>query len=118
MPKDDLLYFGNMLDMARSARSAMVGVDRAAFDADENLRLAQVHRLQIIGEAARRVSSAARRSHPEIPWSDIIGMRHKIVHDYLDVDYDLVWDVLTRDLPPLITALESFVKEPEDDDSS
>lgn len=118
MPKDDLLYFGHMLDVARGARAAMEGVNRQAFDADENLRLAQVHRIQIIGEAARRGASAGRRSHPEIPSSDITGMRHKIIHDYLDVDYDLVWGVLTRDLPRLIASLEDFVKEPEDDDSS
>jgi len=87
----------------------MEGVSREAFDADENLRLAQVHRIQIIGEAARRVLQAGRRAHAEIPWRQITGMRHRIVHDYINIRYSVVWDVLTRDLPPLIAALQKFV---------
>jgi len=113
MPKDDLLYFGHMLDAARGARAAIEGVSRAAFDADENLRLAQAHRIQIIGEAARLVSPNGRAAHPEIPWHQITGMRHRIVHDYMNVQYTVVWEVVTRDLPRLIATLEAFVQEPE-----
>lgn len=113
MAKDDLLYFGHMLDAARGARAAIEGVSRETFDADENLRLAQVHRIQIIGEAARRVSQSGRAAHPEIPWRQITGMRHRIVHDYLNIEYSVVWEVVTRDLPALISALEMFVQEPD-----
>lgn len=109
MPKGDVLYLGHMLDTAREALQAMESVDRPAFEADKNLRLAQVHRIPIIGEAARRVSATARLSAPSIPWAQITGMRHKVVHDYMTIDYDVIWDVLTRDLPPLITALEAVV---------
>jgi uncharacterized protein with HEPN domain len=62
-----------------------------------------------MGEAARRVSSSFQDSHPEIPWKAVIGMRHKVVHDYLHVDFDIVWDVATADLPPLISQLEQLV---------
>jgi uncharacterized protein with HEPN domain len=109
MPKGDRLYLGHMLDMAREALQMMEDIDRAAFEADTNLRLAQVHRIQIIGEAARRVSAAGRRSTPAIPWRQVTGMRHRVVHDYMTIDYDIVWDVLTRDLPPLIAALEAAI---------
>ena len=54
-----------------------------------------------------------RRGHPEIPWPDIIGMRHKVVHDYLEVDDDIVWDVVTTDLPPVIAALQRIVPPEE-----
>lgn len=111
MPKDDLLYFGQMLDMAHGAQAALHGVTRERFDADENLQLAQVHRLQIIGEAARRVSAAGRAAHPEIPWAQIVGLRHRIVHDYINIRYNVVWEVLSEDLQPLIDALESFMPE-------
>lgn len=47
--------------------------------------------------------------HPEIPWADIIGMRHKVVHDYLGIDEDIVWQVVTEDLPKLVTALEPII---------
>lgn len=75
----------------------------------KNLRMALAHLIQILGEAARHISPALQKSHPEIPWKQIVGMRHKVVHDYLHVDYDIVWAVSTRDLVPLIAQLEKFV---------
>jgi uncharacterized protein with HEPN domain len=71
--------------------------------------MALTHLIQILGEAARRISPVLQQSHPEIPWKQIIGMRHKVVHDYLHVDYDIVWAVVSTDLPPLIAQLEKFV---------
>lgn len=109
MSKDDAVYLGHMLDMARKAVGKTRGIPRAAFDRDENLRLALAHLIQIIGEAARRVSPELRQRHPEIPWSAIIGMRHKVVHDYLDVDEDIVWDVAAVDLPEIVLALERII---------
>ncbi len=90
MPKDDTLYLGHMLDMARKAVAKARGLPRSVYDADENLRLALAHLVQVIGEAARRVSRETRNQHPDIPWADIIGMRHKVVHDYMSVDEDIV----------------------------
>jgi uncharacterized protein with HEPN domain len=84
-------------------------IPRDAYDADENLRLALIHLVQVIGEAARQVSREFTASHPEIPWEDIVGMRHKVVHDYLGVDEDIVWQVVTEDLPKLVDALEPLV---------
>jgi uncharacterized protein with HEPN domain len=60
-------------------------------------------------EAARRVSSDVREAHPEIPWADIVGMRSKIVHDYMNVDEDILWEVVTRDLPALVSAVEKLM---------
>ena len=109
MQKDDFIYLGHMLDMARKAVEKMRGKDRFEFDQDENLRMALLHLVQIIGEAARKVSPAFRESHPEIPWPKIVGMRHRVVHDYLHVDYETVWEVVTINLPPLIEQLEKMV---------
>ena len=82
MPKDDGLYFAHMLDMARRAIGKTQGIGEDIYDGDENLRLALAHLVQVIGEAARRVSPEGRAAHPEIPWFEITGMRSKIVHDY------------------------------------
>jgi uncharacterized protein with HEPN domain len=109
MQKDDLVYAGHMLDTARKASSKVLGKTRAEFDQDENLRMALAHLIQTLGEAARRVSPAFQQAHSEIPWKQIVGMRHKVVHDYLHVDYDIVWAVVTVDLPSLIADLENFV---------
>jgi uncharacterized protein with HEPN domain len=63
----------------------------------------------VIGETARQVSRDFRVTHPEVPWENIIGMRHKVVHDYLGVDEDIVWEVVTADLPKLVESLEPLV---------
>jgi len=73
------------------------------------LRLALTYLLQIIGEAARRVSVNFQDGHPEIPWKAIIWMRHKVVHDYFGVDFDVVWDTVINELPPLIEKLRSVL---------
>lgn len=109
MQRDDFVYAGHMLDVARSIVAKVAGRSRGEYDADENLRLALTHLIQTIGEAARRVSEAFQQSQPQIPWKNIIGTRHRVVHDYLHVDYDLVWDVATVDVYPLIAELEKIV---------
>lgn len=110
MSKDDLAYVGYMLDTAERAVGKLTGKSRVEFDADENLRLALTHLLQMVGEAARRVSPKFRQKHPSMPWAAIIGMRHKVVHDYLNVDYDIVWDTVAHELPPLIENLKQIVR--------
>ena len=109
MQKDDLVYVGHMLDTAQNAVKKLEHVKRASYDGDENLRLALAHLIQTLGEAARRVSPAFQQAHSEIPWSQVIGIRHKIVHDYLHVDFDIIWDVVSADLPPLIEKLKPLV---------
>lgn len=109
MPKDDLVYLGHMLDMARKALKLVQGKSRAEYDQDEALRLALAHLLQVIGEAARRVSPAYCQVHPQIPWKAITGMRHKVVHDYMTVDEDVIWDTVIHELGRLVTELERFV---------
>ena len=111
MQKDDLVFVGHMLDSARKAVELSQGKTRDDFDSDEALALALTHLLQVIGEAARRTSKPFTEQHPKIPWKAIIGMRHKVVHDYLHVDLDLVWDVVKRDLEPLIAGLAKLVSE-------
>ncbi|MGQ0663066.1 MAG: HepT-like ribonuclease domain-containing protein [Pseudomonadota bacterium] len=82
MSKDDLVYVGHMLDTARLAVSKIQAKTRRDFDADENHRMALAHLLRIVGEAARRVPRSFQERHPDVPWRAIIGMRHKVGHDY------------------------------------
>jgi uncharacterized protein with HEPN domain len=111
MEKDDLVYVGHMLDMARKALELAGGKSRENFERDEPLALALTHLLQVIGEAARKVSKRFTEEHVEIPWRAIVGMRHRVVHDYLYVDRDMVWDVVTTDLEPLISELSKLLPE-------
>jgi uncharacterized protein with HEPN domain len=109
MQKDDLVYVGHMLDMARRIGTKVAGKSRDDFDADDNLCIAVTHLIQAIGEAARHVSPAFQQAHPEIPWRRIVGMRHKVVHDYLEINLDIVWDAATNDVPLLAVDLCKIV---------
>ncbi len=106
---DDTLYVGHMVDLAMKARELVGERDREQYDGDETLQFALVHLIQTIGEAARHVSVEGRAAQPEIPWHRIIGMRHRIVHDYFDVDTDIVWEVVSSDLAALIA---TFTRQP------
>jgi uncharacterized protein with HEPN domain len=108
MQHDDLVYVGQMVDLARRIEERVQRLDRATYDQDEDVRLALTHLIQTLGEAARRVGTPFRAAHPEIPWAAIVGMRHKIVHDYLFVDFDLVWDVSSYEIPRMLPALRTL----------
>lgn len=80
---------------------------RAAFDADERTQVWMVNRLQIIGEACRKLSHAFQSRHPEVPWRPIVGMRHHLVHGYFDVDPDVVWTAVAERIPELKGHIEA-----------
>ena len=75
-------------------------------DSNQMFAFALVRAVEIIGEAASRVSQETRETIPGIPWREIVGMRNKVIHDYVNVDHDIVWDVATVDLPALLAELE------------
>ncbi len=109
MPKDDLVYVGHMLDTAQKALDLARGKTRRDYDVEEALRIALAHLDQVIGEGARHVSAEFCAAHPKIPWEAIVGMRHRVVHDYLNVDEDMVWQTVRDDLPELVKALGQIV---------
>ena len=81
MQKDDRVYIGHMLDTAMKAARKAQGKTRQQYDADEDLRIVLTHLIQTIGEAASRVSAPMRAAHPQVPWKQIVGIRHRLVHD-------------------------------------
>ena len=109
MPKDDLVYVGHMLEKTEKAIEFTRGKDRPAYDRDETLRLALTHLVQTIGEAARHVSPDFREANPRIPWQAVVGMRHRVVHDYMNVDEDILWDTVTNELAPLAEELKTML---------
>ncbi len=113
MKRDDAVYLGHMLDTGRRAVEKLKDETREHFDADEDLRIVLAHWVQIIGEAASHVSPETQAAHPQVPWRRIVGMRHRIVHDYMNIDEDILWEVVTQSLPELIDLLTPLV-HPED----
>ena len=113
MRRDDLIRLRHMIDAAREALSFVQHKSRDALDADRILTLALVKSIEIIGEAASRVTPETRDRHPEIPWTNIVGMRNRLIHAYFDVDVDRVWDTVIDDLPPLVAALVVIITQAE-----
>ena len=79
-------------------------------DADHQLTLALTRLVEIIGEASRYVSEETKQRNPQIRWKEIAGTRARLAHGYFDVDLDILWEIVTADLPPLIAQLEKVVK--------
>lgn len=77
------------------------------------LALAIIKELEIVGEAAAKVSDAGRSCCPLVPWVDIVGMRNRLIHSYFDIDLDLVWNTIVDDLAPLLEQLEFVVNRAE-----
>ena len=102
----------SLLDMLLAARDALEFAAGLTFSQFEQSRLHQhavVKAVENIGEAASRVSADTRQAHPEIPWTQIIGMRNRLVHAYFDINLDILWQVVQDDLPALITQIEPLV---------
>ena len=99
----------HMLDHAREAVAMAEGKSRRDLDIDRQLSLALVRLLEIVGEAAGRIGRDEQAAHPQIPWAQIVGLRNRLIHGYDSVDLDIVWQVIRRDLPPLIGALERIL---------
>lgn len=108
MSRDD----ATLLDMATAARKAVEfceGTGRDDFLADEKTQSAVLHKLLVLGEAAKRISPAFAAKHPKIPWRFIAGMRDRLIHAYDATDIEEVWSVVERDLPVLLGDIEPLL---------
>ena len=112
MWRDDA-YLLDMLLASRKAQQFTQGVIWEQFRSNELLQNATMRQIQIIGEAARKISPEFKEAHPVIPWHEIIGMRHRLVHDYFHTDPVRVWEVIEKDLPVLISLIEPLVPPDE-----
>jgi len=106
---DDTARLHHMLDHALEAVELARGRSRADLGADRLFDLAMTRLLEIVGEAAARVTQATREQHPEVPWPAIAGMRNRLIHGYDAVDFDILWDVVQHDLAPLVADLQRIL---------
>ncbi|CAG0934109.1 MAG: hypothetical protein EFKGCFLK_01112 [Rhodocyclaceae bacterium] len=105
MPGPDAIRLKHMLDAAEEALAFAAGHSRADLDADRKLVLALIKLVEIIGEAAAKVSGETRQRHAAIPWDAVVATRNRLIHGYFDINLDIVWDTVTVDLPPLLAEL-------------
>lgn len=113
---DDIVRLRHMLDHAREAVAMVAGKERADLESERMLELALVRLIEIVGEAAARVSPEGQAQYPLIPWREVVGMRNRLVHGYDSVDLDVLWDTIEDDLAPLIAEFERILGESEQRD--
>lgn len=113
MPLPDVVYLRHMLDAIQRLEEYAVRTTREEFDEDPIIQDGFIRRITVLGEAAGKISKGFAASHPEIPWPDITGIRHKLVHDYFTVDIDVVWDTATISAPSLRPVVEAALRSEE-----
>lgn len=99
-----------MLDSAVQAASFVEGRERSDLDSDAQLRLALLRALEVLGEAASRVSTETRDAYPRIPWCRIVSTRNRLIHAYFDIDLDIVWKTATQSVPELKSILSVILE--------
>ena len=109
--RDPKVRLMHMRDYARKALDMVQGQSRNYLNTDEKLCLALTHLVELIGEAASQVPQEIQSQYPQIPWPKVIGTRHRLIHGYDAVDYDLLWDTITGSQPGLVDTLSSILGE-------
>jgi uncharacterized protein with HEPN domain len=104
-------FLQDILESARIALSHVKNMKLEDFLNDIQCQDAVIRRLEIIGEASRRISEETRKIYPELPWSEMVNMRNIMIHEYDEVDLNIVWDTTLNDLPPLIIQIEKILRQ-------
>ncbi len=111
MLRDYRAYLEDIVEAADAAREFVAGMSKEDLTKDRRTRDAVVRNLEIIGEAAKKVPDETKRSHTEVEWKKIAGLRDILVHDYFGIDMDIVWDIVQNKLPTLVQQVRSIVAE-------
>jgi len=110
MPDNDpRVRLFHMRDYARKIVSLSTGKDKAYLEEDEIFCLAMTRLIELIGEAASKYPKEMQNEHPQVPWPKIISMRNRLIHGYDFVDYDILWDAITMNIPQLLAELERIL---------
>lgn len=96
-------------DHAAEALGLTRGKNRTDLDTNRLLNLALVRLLEIVGEAASSVPDDVRQQYPQVPWKQLVGLRNRLIHAYHQVDLDILWKIVSQDLPPLVARLDEIL---------
>jgi uncharacterized protein with HEPN domain len=109
--RDWTLFLQDMLESIENIAQYTSGMGFQDFLKDTRTRDAVVRNLEVLGEAARKLPSGIRERYPEIPWTQIVGLRNRLIHGYFLVDYGIVWEIVQDELPQLRKRLEQIMRE-------
>ena len=108
MRTEDRVRLRHMIEAAESATQFIAGRSCSDLDTDRMLLFAVVRAIEVVGEAASKLSEEFRAAHPGIPWRAIVGMRNRLIHAYFDIDTETVWETTTQELPPILNQLREL----------
>lgn len=109
--KGDRLRLAHILESIELISRWLDGVDKDRFLKSELLQEAVIRRLEVIGEAAKHVSSQLKEQHPEVPWKEMSGMRDVLIHEYFGVDLEQVWETATKDVPEVARQIRTIFQK-------
>lgn len=104
-------YVWDILNSIEEVEEFTSGMTLEDFSKDKKTINAVVRSLEVLGEAAKKIPQSIRKTHPDLPWNKMAGMRDKLIHQYFSVDLDILWKVVTEDLPPLKPNIKKILKE-------
>lgn len=113
MNKDDLIYLDHIFESLSKAVAYIGKTSYEDFASDEEKQDAVIRKIEVTGEATKRLSTELRKKYDHIPWRAIAGMRDKLIHDYFDVDIDTVWETVKSDIPDLIFEIQLIIADLE-----
>jgi uncharacterized protein with HEPN domain len=109
--RDYKLYLKDILEAMASIKTFVEGMDFEAFRADDKTSSAVIRKLEILGEAAKKIPDEIRLSYPQVPWKEMAGMRDRLIHFYAGVDYPLVWRTIKERLPEVRLHIQKIIEE-------
>lgn len=109
MTPDDRVRLTHIAEALQNAIKFTIGHRREDLQTDIMLRFAILHAIQIVGEAAANLDAETRTRHPDLPWAQVIGMRHRLVHAYADIDQSILWRTATEAAPKLLTQIQAIL---------
>ena len=110
MRNDDRVRILHMIDATESVEQFAAGRKRGDLDTDKMLLFAILRAIEVIGEAASKVTSETQDASPGVPWASIVGMRNRLIHGYFDIDSDVVWKTVTDEVPVLRRSLQALLE--------
>lgn len=105
------LLLSDILQAAEDIRNFTQGVSREDFVADEKTRSAVLYKFAVMGEATKLLPDQVRAQYPDIPWRSIAGLRDRVIHGYIGVDYNLLWETIDKKIPVVIAGLHAILDE-------
>jgi len=109
--REYLDYLDDLLSAMEKAMGFIVDLKYADFKKDEKTAYAVIRAIEIIGEAAGKIPVSVKLKYPDVPWKEMAGMRHKLVHEYFGVKLNIVWDTVKNEIPPLHQRMLQIVDE-------